>query len=110
MKIQSRDLKIAKILTVIFIITVIAEASLIYVYNPYEGVKCPNCNSTNTEYWMDDGPDIIYQCYNCGAYFFKDGYIAMYNEDINKKYNESLKNRNKSVNNSSILNNSIMEN
>lgn len=52
MKIQGRDLKIAKILTAIFIITVIAEASLIYVYNPYEGVKCPNCNSTNTEYWM----------------------------------------------------------
>lgn len=102
MKIQSRSLKITKILIFIFVITIIAEASLIYVYNPYEGVKCPNCNSTNTEYWMDDGSDITYQCFNCGAYFYKEGYIFMYNEDINKIYNESLKNRNKSINNSSI--------
>ncbi len=101
MKIQNRDLKIAKILTLIFIITVIAEASLIYVYNPYEGVKCPNCNSTNTEYWMDDGPDITYECFNCGAYFYKNGYIFLYNEDINKKYNESL-NTDEPIKNSTI--------
>ncbi|MGF7117273.1 hypothetical protein [Methanobacterium oryzae] len=102
MKIQSRDLKIAKILTIIFIITVIAEASLIYFYNPYDWAQCPNCNSTNTEYWMDDGPDIIYECFNCGAYFYKNGYIVMYNENINKIYNESLKHKNKTTNNASI--------
>jgi Zn ribbon nucleic-acid-binding protein len=102
MKIQSKNLKIAKILVLIFVITVIAEASLIYVYNPYEGVKCPNCNSTNTEYWMDDGPDITYECFNCGAYFYEDGYIFLYNEDINKKYNENLEHNNKTINNISI--------
>ncbi len=96
---QNRDLKIAKILVIIFVATFILEISLIYIYNPYEGVKCPNCNSTNTEYWMDDGPDLTYQCYNCGAYFYKNGYIFMYNGDINKKYNESLKNRNQSLTN-----------
>ena len=102
MKVQSRDLKITKVLIFLFFATVVAEASLIYIYNPYDWAQCPNCNSTNTEYWMDDGPDIAYQCFNCGAYFYKDGYIFMYNGDINKIYNESLKNRNNSINSSSI--------
>lgn len=99
---MKNQLKIAKILMAIFIITVVAEASLIYIYNPYDWTPCPNCNSTNTEYWMDDGPDITYQCFNCGAYFYRSGSVFMYNENINKIYNESLGYKNKTLNNSSI--------
>ncbi|MBI5679535.1 MAG: hypothetical protein HZC47_01355 [Methanobacterium sp.] len=104
MKNQIKDLKITKILIIIFICTIIAEASIIYIYNPYKDVKCPNCNSTNTKYWMDDEPDIIFECLNCGAYFYQNGYIVMYNMDMNKKYNESLK---KTNNTKIIKNNSI---
>ena len=54
MKIQINNLKIAKILILIFIITVIAEASLIHVFDPHKGVRCPNCDSTNTKLWATD--------------------------------------------------------
>lgn len=99
-----KDLKIAKILLIIFVCTIIAETSIIYFYNPYANVKCSNCNSTNTEYWMDDEPDIIFRCLNCGAYFYQEGYIVMYDMEINKEYNKSLNltNTTKIIKNNSI--------
>lgn len=89
MKDQIKDLKITKILVVIFICAVIVQASLIYIYNPYSGVKCPNCNSTNTKIWALDEYEPEYECLNCGAYFFQSGFIWGYNEKANAEYNKT---------------------
>ena len=86
---MDKQLKIAKILALIFIVTVVGEASLFYVFNPYIGIKCPSCNSTNTKLWATDEYEPEYECQNCGALFFQSGYIWGYNEKINVEYNKT---------------------
>ena len=87
---NNKNFKITKILFTVLIIVIIAEASLIYIYNPYREVKCPNCNSTNTEIWATDEPELEYKCLNCGAYFFESGYIFGYDEKINEEYKRKM--------------------
>lgn len=89
MRNQSMDFKITKILVVIFICAVIVQASLIYIYNPHKGVKCPNCGSTNTKIWATDEYEPEYECLNCGAYFFQGSFIWGYNEKTNVEYNKT---------------------
>ncbi|MBM4240638.1 MAG: hypothetical protein FJ150_03055 [Euryarchaeota archaeon] len=83
------DLKITKILFIILIITVILEAAFIYIYSPYSGVKCPNCNSTNTKILAIDEYEPEYECQNCGAHFFEGGFIWGYDDEINAEYNKT---------------------
>ena len=95
---MNKQLKIAKILALIFIVTIVGEASLIYVFDPYKGIKCPNCNSTNTKIWANDEYEPEYECQNCGALFFESGHIWGYNEGINVKYNKTNNQTNNTVN------------
>lgn len=86
-----KDLKITKILLVIFILSIVLEASILYLNNPHKGIKCPKCNSSDTSVVATDEFMPEYQCYNCGAWFWENGDIIGFDKNINEKYNESLK-------------------
>ncbi len=86
-----KDLSITKILFLIFILSMVLQVNSIYLYNPHKGVKCPNCHSNDTIVVATDEFEPEYQCHNCGAWFWRSGDIISFDEDINRKYNESLK-------------------
>lgn len=86
-------LKVTLILFLFLVVALVAEASLIHVYSYYSGVECPNCGSTQTKIWATDEYQIEYECTNCGAIFFEDGFIIRYDEEINKIYSHNHTNK-----------------
>jgi DNA-directed RNA polymerase subunit RPC12/RpoP len=77
------NLKITKILIIIFIFSLVLQATSIYLYNPHKEVKCPNCNSTDTEIMATDEFEPEYKCHNCGAFFWQSGDIMSFDKNIN---------------------------
>lgn len=90
-----KDLKITKILILIFIVSIVFEASIIYYNNPHKGVKCPNCNSTDTEVVATDEFEPEYKCHKCGAWFWENEGIIGFDDDKKISYNESTQSREK---------------
>ncbi len=90
---EHKGLKFTLVLILFLIVALIAETSLIYIFSEYTGVACPNCGSIKTKLWATDEIMMEYKCTNCGAIFFEDGFIIMYDKEINKEYSKNHTNK-----------------